>query len=80
MPTLMSKLLIQNVQGLGTSNKHLRRLIMKFGINLLALAKPFFKEKSIHRFYQIFKFYDFCTNESLGGSYGFYGKMSTLLL
>lgn len=48
-------------------NKHLHRLITKLGINLVLWPNSSSKEKSIHRFSKFLKFYNVCTNVSLGG-------------
>lgn len=54
------------MRGLCTSHKHLCRLITKSEINLVALAEPFFKEKSIHGYSQLFKFYNFALMSQWG--------------
>lgn len=49
----MTNIIVWNVCGIGTSHKHLRKMIKKYGISILAISKLFLKEDAIIFFRQM---------------------------
>lgn len=55
------------MRGIGTSHKHLKGLIKKYGITLLVISEPFLKEEAICHYEQAFGLMKFFSNQATDG-------------